>query len=276
MSRGPVILAPKTCQTIELKDLGDVQDFEKNAEIGEVYAFEYTDEGYYKRKALEDGKKPRNPKLEQLRNVEAEGEDNLTYKVTYKDGKWFFNPVIDWQIKFEFISPYTFYAPDKTFRKAINSGPLLISLAYETASRGELELLPFNKTQYLLHRKDSVTKPSTTKLQFVPNFTLPDQYTMIIDISVKLDRATFGLMRGIDINWKDLDVESLRAAVMIQNSGDNVQATVSSDKVNLSITPDQLTELVSINLQYVDLIAFYYTDAVLSEKQLQDLVAKYQ
>ena len=105
MSRGPVILAPKTCSTIELKDLGDVQDFEKNAEIGEVYAFEYIDEGYYKRKALGDGKKPRNPKLEQLRNVEADGEDDLTYKITYKEGKWFFKPDIDWQIKFEFISP---------------------------------------------------------------------------------------------------------------------------------------------------------------------------
>ena len=280
MSRGPEINAPKTCPTIELKDLADVQDFEKNAEVGEVYAFEYTNEGYYKRKAVDDEKRPRNPKLEQLRNVEIElpPQDDVAYYVTHKGNKWHFKPSIDWLIKFEFISPYTFYSLDKTFRKAINAGPIHMALVYESASIGELEVLPIeqNARQYKLHRKDTVTKPSTTKIRFLPNFTLNNQYTMMFVLSITVERESFLFMTGIDIDWKDLTDGPLRFAIVIQNDGTSVQANASNNKVNLNVTPDQLTTLSSLNLQHTDLIAFYYTDAVLSGEQLRDFVVPYQ
>ena len=69
MSRGPAEEYPTRCTTIELKDLADTDEFDLNAEIGAIYGFEYTDEGFYKRREIDDKKIP---KLEQLRNVEAE------------------------------------------------------------------------------------------------------------------------------------------------------------------------------------------------------------
>lgn len=280
MSRGPdqpVMLAPIQCITVELKDLADTQDFDLNGEIGALYGFEYTDDGYYKRSEISD---PKNPKLEQLRNVVADNIDNFEYKLvrTPSDNKWHLIPIIDWIIKFEFLSPYVYFSrSERTFRKALNSGPLHVSLVPMGTSRREIEINAFKNRQYLLHRKDSVTKNATTKIQFIPEMPLPDTFTMIFDISVRAqDPSPSGavgvsdnLMRGITIAWQNLDVEALRITVAIQNNGREIKSISSSDQVLINVNTQQLTELSYINLTHLDLIGFYYTDNVLSEDILQ-------
>eukprot|EP00745_Piridium_sociabile_P030721 TRINITY_DN50_c0_g2_i2.p2 TRINITY_DN50_c0_g2~~TRINITY_DN50_c0_g2_i2.p2 ORF type:complete len:284 (+),score=16.13 TRINITY_DN50_c0_g2_i2:608-1459(+) len=276
MSRGPrppVMLAPTRCTTLELKDLADTQEFDVNAEIGAVYGIEYTNDGYYKRVEVTEGKK--HPKLEQLRNVEADITDDFEYKLVRKENKWHLFPVIDWEIKLEFISPYTFFGSEQTFRKAFNFGPLHVSLIAAGQSRREIEIKPFKKRQYLLHRKDSVIKKAVTKLQFLPKMPLADQFTMVFDISILKDVPVNGvvgvsdiLMKGVQIAWQNLDVESLRAVVIIQNNGSELRTVSSSEKVNVTLNPSNLTELLDIDITHLDLIGFYYTESVLSAEIL--------
>ena len=275
MSRGPEqpnLRAPTRCITVELKDLADTQDFDLNGEVEAVYGFEYTEEGHYKRAEIQDKK---NPKLESLRNVEADLIENFEYKLVRVDTKWNLTPIIDWPIKYEFLSPYVYFDQQKTFRKALNSGPTHVSLVPMSTSRGEIEIKKFDK-KYLLHRKESVVKNATTKLQFMPQTPLPAQFTILLDISIQKDTEEGGvagvsdnLMRGVSIAWQGLEVEALRMTVVIQNDGQTTKATSSSDKAILNVTPAHVTELTFINLTHLDLIGFYYTDKVLSEDILQ-------
>ena len=80
----PVLLAPTRCITTELKDLADTQDFDLNGEPGAMYGFEYTDDGYYKRREIEDKK---TPKLEQLRNVNIDAYGNFEYRLFKNNNK---------------------------------------------------------------------------------------------------------------------------------------------------------------------------------------------
>ena len=275
MSRGPSMLAPVRCLTLELKDLADTQDFDLNGEIGAFYGFEYTADGYYKRKEIEDKKIP---KLEQLRNIEASIIDNFEYKLVRKDNKWILTPLIGWKIKFEFISPYTYFDNQRNFRKAFNAGPIHISLIPENNSRREIEIKIYKKIQYMLHRKDSVTKEAVTRLQFMPQMPLTSEFTLIFDISIHRDDnpddgvgISDKLAEGISISWVNLDVEALRIIVVIQKSGDEIKAISSTDKVILNVTPENLKELTYINITNLDLIGFYYTENVLSEDILSSL-----
>ena len=278
MSRGPdqpVLLEPVRCTTLELKDLADTEDFDLNGEIGQLYGFEYTDDGYYKRAEITDKKVP---KLEQLRNVVGENVGQLEYKIVKKkDNKWHLIPFVDWEIKFEFISPFTFFDSNKNFRKAFNSGPLHVSLVPQKNSRREIEIKPFNKRQYLLHKKKSVIKDGATQLEFIPNIPLPDEFTMIFELSVRKDDpgppvgVSDVMIKGILISWQNLNVESLRCTVVIQNSGEEIKVLSSSDKVILSVNPKNLTELSFINITNLDLIAFYFIEDVLSDGALEML-----
>ena len=84
MSRGPnqpVLRDPIRCITLELKDLADTEDFDSKGEIGQLYGFEYTDDGYYKRAEVTEKKIP---KLEQLRNVEVPVDGFHEYKIVKK------------------------------------------------------------------------------------------------------------------------------------------------------------------------------------------------
>ena len=270
MSRGPVI--PTRCTTIELKDLADVEDFELNGEVGAFYGFEYTEEGLYKRAEVvtEERKILR---LEQLRNVEVQHIENYEYKLIRIDNKWHLIPHIDWEIQFEFLSPYTYFDRLFQFRKAINNGPLHVSLVPASTSRKEIEIKPFKKNKYLLHRKDSITKASVTRLQFVPKFPISKNFTMIFDISIRAKPGSVSdvLLPGLNISWRNLDTETLRILIAIQKETDDIKAIASSDKIHLSVNSDSLTELSYINLTNLDLIGFYFIEKVLSEEILQQI-----
>lgn len=277
MSRGPdqpVMLDPVRCATLELKDLADTEDFDLNGEIGALYGFEYTNNGYYKRAEISDKKVP---KLEQLRNVVADNVGQFEYKVVKKrDNKWHLIPFIDWEIKFEFLSPFTFFDNNKYFRKSFNSGPLHVSLIPQNNSRREIAIKPYKKRQYILHRKKTVTKDAATQLEFIPKMALADEFTMIFELSVRADNpdslpvgVSDNLMKGILISWQNLDVESVRCTIVIQNRGEEIKAVSTSDKVILSVDPDNLKELTYINVTNLDLIGFYYTESILSDDLLK-------
>ena len=108
-SPGPEIKTPKICQTIELKDLADIQDFEDDGAVGATYGFELTSNGYYKRREIE--LKASLPKLEQLKNVDAKSATTDADYFLKKEGREWkiteFIKDIPWLLKFVFISPYT-------------------------------------------------------------------------------------------------------------------------------------------------------------------------
>ena len=278
MSSGPTIVYPVTCSTIELKDLADTIDFESNAEVGAVYAFEFTDTGHYKRKETDDEQKPRFPKLGQIRDVNVPDPivDDTDYMWKHQNKKWVLSPVmkkIDWEIKFEFVSPYTLVGKDDTFRKSINAGPLIVGLVPAGNSRKEVAVKPFNKNNYLIHRKQSVTKDADTIVNFIPKLPIGQYATMIFDIVVrKREEATNTvLMRGINLNWRPLDVEEVRVFIAVQKDSNTIRKQTSNQNVVVNASIHNLTEIRSINLTYLDLIAFYYTDKLLSDEQLQSL-----
>lgn len=278
MSSGPTIAYPVACSTIELKDLADAIDFESNAEVGAVYAFEFTDTGHYKRKEIDDEKKPRFLKLGQIRDVNVPDPivDDTFYMWKHQNKKWVLSPVmkkIDWEMKFEFVSPYTLVGKDDTFRKSINAKPLIVSLVPAINSRGEVAVKPFHKNNYLIHRKQSVEKDADTIVDFIPKLPIGQNATMIFDIVVRKREETTNtvLMRGINLNWRPLNVEEVRVFIAVQKDSNTIKKQTSNQNVVVNADINNLTEIRSINLTYLDLIAFYYTDKVLSNEQLQSL-----
>ena len=275
MSSGPTIVYPVTCSTIELKDLADTIDFESNAEVGAVYALEFTDTGHYKRKEIDDEQKPRFPKLGQIRDVDLPDPvvDDIDYTLKHQNKRWVFSPVIDeidWEMKFEFLSPYTLMGRENTFRKSLNAGPLIVSLVPAGNSRGEVAVKPFQKNNYLIHRKQSVTKKSDTIVDFVPRLPVGPNATMIFHIVArKMEESTNAvLMRGINLNWKPLAVEEVKVLIAIQKDSGAIRKRTTNQNVIVNVSASNLTEIRSINLTYLDLIAFYYTDKLLSDDQL--------
>ena len=276
MSSGPTIVHPVTCSTIELKDLADTIDFESNAEVGAVYALEFTDTGHYKRKEIDDEHKPRFPKLGQIRDVDLPDPvvDDIDYRLKHQNKKWVLSPVmdeIDWEMKFEFLSPYTLMGKENTFRKSLNAGPLIVSLVPAGNSRGEVAVKPFQKNNYLIHRKQSVNKKADTIIDFVPKLPVGQNATMLFHIVVRKmeDSTNTVLMRGINLSWRALDVEEVKVLIAIQKDSDTIRKQTSNQNVIVSVNSSNLTEIRSINLTYLDLIAFYYTDKLLSDEQIQ-------
>lgn len=275
MATGPKI--PITCTTIELKDLSDLTDFEKEGEVDAVYAFQLTQDGYYKRKEIDDDKKPRFPKFEQLRNVETDGyQDDIQYHLVHKGNKWILQEEpkdIDWLIKFEFKSPVTLIGKDNKLKKALNAAPLLTSLIPE----GDIGVKPFKRNQYLIHRLTSAT--ATPILKFQPEITIGDQATIILDIIIKPQNNSikkFSLINtltdGISITLPQSPVEEVRTVIVIDKNGNTVRK-MSTDKT-IDIHSATFTSLTSINLTHAELIAFYYIDRMLPEEVLEKLIDK--
>ena len=269
MSRGPVLNQPVSCSSLELKDLADVEDFELIAEVGVTYGFEFSN-SVYKRKEIE-ANQPR--KLEQLRNVEADLIENHEYKLLREGNQWLLIPVHHWEIKFTFESPCTYFFKNKTFRKSFNTGPTLVTFGPGNNSKGEIEVLPHNKT-YFLHRKDSVTKDAITDIQFIPQQPLHKTFTMVFELFAKersgpVVGVSMALMQGIRLVWDRLDQDTLRVNIIIQKTPDGIGGGSTSDKVTVSVNEQQLTNLSTINITHVDLIGFYYSEEALSQEFLQ-------
>ena len=124
------------CPTVELKDLADVLGLEKDGERGAVYGFKMDEDGYYVRYEIDEEQGDKNiirPKLKGIRDVEIEEGAEGEYVWVCKNKVWNVKKRVEvsWGIKFEFVSPYVFMA-QKMFRKALNSGPIIVSLVPET------------------------------------------------------------------------------------------------------------------------------------------------
>ena len=271
MSRGPSQdLAPVRCTTLELKDLADTDDFNLNGEIGTIYGFEYTDSGYYKRREINDKIVPR---LEQLRNVAADIIGDHEYKINRVKNKWHLSPIIEWDVKFEFISPYTLFDPQRRFRKAFNAGPIHTSLVPSTDSRGNIEVKPFNK-QFMLHR---IIGASVSGLNFVPEVELAEEFTVIIKLMIHDDsldnseKQSKIVMNGIQINWTALKKEDQNVIIIVRKDESGMRATCSKEQIDVTLLPARFPNLRIIFIKHFDLIGLHYIETNLSDEILKTI-----
>ena len=264
MSLGPAEdVIPIRCSTIELKDLADTDEFDLDAEVGAVYGFEYIATGFYKRKEILQDKQ-KLLKLEQLKNVEAELVGNQDYKIRRTGGKWHFNPIVEWDLKFEFISPYTMMDLQNKFRKALNAGPVLCSIIPDFDSRAIIDVQQYKKS-YKLH---TARGQVTSGIIFVPNVQFGENYTLIINIFIRDESLVNSnnspnkiLIGGVQINWQTLTKADQDVTVIIRkNSRDNIVYRSTVDKVSVAIAPSKIKGLSSIDLTHFDLISLYYNE----------------
>ena len=270
MSLGPNVPGqdyPARCTTIELKDLADTDQFDLEAEIGAIYGFEFTDEGFYKRREIDDKKVPR---LEQLRNVEAEYLFNAEYKIGRQGGKWIFQPEVKWDIKYEFISPYTLFDKQNKFRKALNAAPVHCSIVPNAESRGKIEV-----NNYSLH------STSESGLSFVPQMPFSDNFTLIFDVFIKdgsldnsVNNRSIEAIEGVSMNWLKLTKDKQRVTVVLRKEGEGLNGmkfATSVDDVDITIIPNRMNGLNSFNLTHFDLIRLYYRKIDLPDRLIQML-----
>ena len=279
-SRGPEIKVPTHCPTIELKDLADVIDFEDRGEIGGTYAFEFTDAGFYKRKEIETDVKPRFPKFNQIRDVEVgDFKSDIDYRLRHTKNKWTLIPIVepDWEVKFEFRSPYTLISKDYTFRKAINAGPLIVALIPDRESRGKIAIKPYMRNKYVVHRKESVTGKVETVLDFLPKIDIGDNFTMIFDMIIRPSEKSVStrIMKGMQFSWRDIGTEQIRVFVAIRKEEGVKEflAASSNNSLQIDVDKENLTQLEQINLTHLDLIGFYFTDKVLTDNEMEIMVS---
>lgn len=278
MSRGPVIKIPPRCTTLELKDLADTIDFDLSGEVGSLYGFEYTDEGFYKRSEIDDKKAP---KLEQLKNVKVPYTGDYEYKIRREDNKWHITPIIDWDIMFEFTSPYILFDFQRRFRKALNKGPLHVSLI-AGFSREKIEIQSESK-QYFLHKKDSVSKDDV-QIEFFPETQLADNFTLVFILSIRQDSLINDargsaesklLLGGIHLNWNKVSANERKLAVVILKANNpkiSLEGFCSNQKVDVTILPSALRNLNVVNISHFDLLGLYYTDVALPKEIIEMFV----
>jgi len=274
MSGGPLI--PVTCSTIELKDLADTLDFEANGESGAVYALELTPEGYYKRVNLESIIPPTRilPTLDQLINTSST-KDEVKYALIKKGNRWALTPVssdYDWLIKFEFGSPHTFIGNDNVFKKAINSGPLLVSLVPDERSRTQIQVKPYGKTSYLIHK---IEDSEDVGILFNPPVVISSSMTMIIDLIARgANKKDISFMPNVTVSWESITEERQRILIFIQKvEGESKHRVFSTPQVTVRVENTSNT-ITRMKLNDIDLVAFYFSDKVFTEQEMELFVSK--
>ena len=311
MATGPQI--PTPCTTLELKDLSDLIHFDTEAEVDAVYAFQFTEDGFYRRKEIDDDKRPRFPKFDQLRDVDTSNyqddtpyhllhrgkkwllqeptiptfdqlvdtsnvKDDVEYKLVHTNGKWTLEKNdIDWLIRFEFKSPVTLIGgKTNILRKALNAGPLLVSLIPEAASRGHIAVKPFKRNQYLIHRLETAGKQHAT-VNFIPEILVGDKATLILDLVVKPlnDKVTQStIMDGVAIRWTPTEVEELRLIIAVEKNKQSIKKMTSDTKISVVVDAASFDSLKNIYLTHIELIAFYYIDDVLPPEVIENFIKK--
>jgi len=266
MSVGPKPIYPQTCPTLELKDLSDVIDFDLASEEGELFGFEYTDTGKYRRRAIDDKKLF---KLGQLRDVvvPVSPVDKQKYTLTRDGTKWVVSSIPDpirWDISFKMISPYVLTEDGRTLRKVMNSGPLLVSLVPHHSSRNNVKLIEQEDGKYLLTAIDH----SKGYLEFVPVYNIRDEATLIYEFTIKSVeglRDEHEISRGIKIKWDraKLTANNItnkdRVLVMIGKKGDQTAVHSSlPEALTVELQPAAKVTLGNIDLKQIDLISFYF------------------
>lgn len=274
MSRGPNgpnQEHPARCTTIELKDLADTDEFDLSAEVGSVYGFEYTDAGFYKRIEIEDKK---TPKLEQLRNVTADSLFNAEYRVIRIGPRWFFRPKVTWDIKYEFISPYTLFDLQNKFRKAFNAGRVHCSLVPNSESRGKIEIKELER-QYML------SSTTASGLNFIPQIDFSEHFTLIFEVIIRddhldnsVDNQSIEILGGVQMNWLRLTKDKNNVTVVLRKDGEGVNGmrfAASVDEVTIHIVPVKMNGLKFFDLTRCDLVGLYYKRTDLPDKLIEML-----
>lgn len=268
MSRGPVI--PAKCSTIQLSDLADVLDFDKEGAEEVTYGFEINQDGLYVRKEIEE-RNQQFPKLVQIRDLNiVRAVDGAQHELIRNGNKWQVRPiksVIFWPIKIEFRSPFTMIGYGNIFRKSLNQGPLIVSLVPEQPETIIVDLFRVNK--YLIKRQAGAPDPVAV---FKPETALGNQWSMVWDIKLPQTprQVSMKLMQGINLTWGPLP-EAKRGQIFIQKrnegevlSNNNIQGLDVTVKFSIS-------SLDKILLNDLSLIGFYYTNELLSESQINSI-----
>jgi hypothetical protein len=286
MTSGPKPrIIPNACSVVELKDLGDVLDFDKEGEVGEVYGFELDSAGLYKRKVIDDVKDDADrkyPKLGQLRDITVptppvSGEH---YYFKHANNKWVVAPLpapalkIDWDIKFEFMSPYVMVDDvNLTFKKAFNIGPFITSLV-PIVSRDRLKLKEYQKRRYVLTGKPGAINPI---VEFTPgnSIFLPDEATLVFELILKpsIGVTESVIARGIKLTWDDTIItQATKVFIAIRKSAAGVDVSSSIPAVKVVIDKTTFVLLSYIDLSHIELVAFYYDRKLYTVEELQNVI----
>ena len=277
MSIGPMI--PVTCPTIELKDLADTIDFDASANVGSIYGFEFTQNGYYKRALVPvpeavPSVPPEKPSIDQLKDFNAGKVDpDFKYAITKRENTWSLTPVdteLDWLIKFKCQSPYTFMGPDNKFKKIINAGPMLVSLVPDENSREHIAIKAYKKSNYILHKRDAAGKNVRVVLQ--PPLQLGSTAMIVLDIIAhRPTQKNVNVIPQVSLSWADLDEDPRRITIFMKKRESENQYSVagSSPKITVTPVPNPIDRIVQMNLDNVDLLAFYFSDQIFSDSQIE-------
>ena len=277
---GPEILFPIKCASVQLSDLSDVTGFEAEGEVGDVYGFSLNENGVYERAEIDTKKKPTMPYFNQLRDVIVrDAKPDIPYLLKKSNGKWIVIPhlKIDWLIKYTFVSPYVFKTKNNILRKVLNEGSLHVSLSVDKGSFNDIKVLP-RDNKYAVLQREGVTKDSL--LRFVPEFDLPNAYTLIIDLVLhtKQTMRTFNtrLITGLIISMKiqDPTEQKSRVVISLQKNGDDIVSQSSKQNLIVSASSDTFKKLDVINVNGVEILGFYYVDKALSADELDILMTE--
>ena len=120
----------------------------------------------------------------------------------------------------------------------------------------------------------------STYVIFRPTIEIGPKATMIFDVILRGGscQSDVEVMDGILLSWTDLEVESTRIIVAIQQDrGEggrpSIRKIASNENVLIMIDHNKLKVLEKIKLDHIDLIGFYYVDSILTPEQIK-LIAK--
>jgi len=261
MSRGPVL--PVHCSTVELKDLGDTIDFDKEGKEGMIYGLQLNNKGFYARKEIDD----RFPLLKQIRDLDLPDTvtDGAIYALKKNKGKWIIHSLesevkILWLIHFEFYSPHTLMGEESSFRKCLNEKPQIVSLVPEVPD--SIKVRPFLQDRYSLEGEGN--------LKFIPTVALGESWTVVIDFMCKkvtgTNRHITDILNSIRISWADL-VQDTRVRLLIEKNGGNIITRSSLPSLRIQTPDTSITTLEIMNIRYINLIGFYYIPQALRFEQ---------
>jgi hypothetical protein len=265
MSRGPV-LSPVHCSTIELKDLGDIIDFDKEGNEGTTYGLQLNGKGFYVRKEIE----AKFPKLKQISDLDVPSKlsDGSIYTLKREGGKWTIHPLVSevkmpWLIQFEFYSPHTFMGEESTFRKCLNEKPQIVSLV--PVIPDTIKLKPYLQDRYSLAGEGY--------LKFIPTVALGNSWSVVIEFVCEKNTLSnlnsTEILNNMRISWSGFG-EDKRVRLLIQKNNAKIETSCTLESININ-APDTIETLEVIRVKYIYLTGFYYTPKLLTQEQLDRL-----
>ena len=115
---------------------------------------------------------------------------------------------------------------------------------------------------------------------FRPTIEVGPEATMIVDVILRggSSQSDVEVMDDVLLSWADLEVESTRIIVAIQQArGEggrpSIRKVASNENVLINIDHNKLKVLEKMKLDHIDLIGFYNVDSILTPEQIK-LIAK--